>query len=113
MLRTLIRLPHQSGAWEIFNVRNNQSQFDAEVQCFLEEYKQFLKDKENGEFEHWENMQSSKVASYRSIGELRQETDQMMANRPEMGLRPTSYDYLISVEDAFKKWGKFAPAVAV
>jgi hypothetical protein len=48
-----------------------------------------------------------------SRGDLRSEHDQMMDQRPEFGLRPTTWDYVISMEDALARWGKSAPAVAV
>jgi len=42
------------------------------------------------------------------IGYMRQCTDQMMANRPEMGIRPTLWDIVIPIEDAMQRWGKSA-----
>lgn len=101
-MKVFIRLPHQSGAWEMP---------EENVSVFIEEYQAFLQEQKEGKFEHWEHLPKSSVASYWSIGQLRRDTDIMMANRPELGLRPTAYDYLISWEDALKRWGKSAQAV--
>jgi hypothetical protein len=98
-MKVFIRLPHDSGAWEVL---------EENVPVFIEEYQAFLRDQKEGKFEHWEHLPKSNVANYWTIGALRRDSDIMLSNRPEFGLRPTAYDYLISLEDAVQRWGKSA-----